>query len=449
MFCRMAGYIEKTLETVKARNHNEPLFLQAIEEVLGTFDRVVGEHPEIEEKNILERLCEPERQIIFRICWQDDEGNARVNRGFRIHFSSVLGPYKGGLRFHPTVSVDVVKFLAFEQIFKNSLTGLQLGAGKGGADFNPKGKSDAEIMRFCQSFMTELSKHIGSRTDVPAGDIGVSSREIGYLFGQYKKIVGRYELGVLTGKDIGWGGSLGRKEATGFGVVYFAREMLKEADESIEGKTCVVSGAGNVALYAIRKLQDLGAKVVACSDSHGVIYDEAGLDLDCLRMVKEVERRPLTDYAEARPRSEFRKDAKPWDIPCDLAFPCATQNELEGKDAKALLSNGCKLVCEGANMPCTPEAIEAFSDAGIFYGPGKAANAGGVAVSALEMQQNAGWESWSFDDVDQRLQGIMADIHRTCRHYARKYSDERDYVTGANVGGFLRVAQAMQALGIV
>lgn len=445
----MSSYIEAVLQAVRERNHTEPLFLQAVNEVLETLAPVLDEHPEIEESNLLERMCEPERQIIFRVVWRDDEGRVRVNRGFRIHFSSVLGPFKGGLRFHPTVSLNVVKFLAFEQVFKNSLTGLQLGAGKGGSDFDPKGKSDAEIMRFCQAFMTELARHIGDRTDVPAGDIGVGGREIGYLFGQYKRLIGRYELGVLTGKDVGWGGSLVRKEATGYGTVYFAQEMLKAQDDDVEGKTCVVSGSGNVALYCIRKLQDLGAKVVACSDSGGTIYEEGGLDFDCLRMIKEVERGRLTDYAKARPKSGYREGAKPWDIPCELAFPCATQNEIEEEDARALVGNGCRLISEGANMPCTPEAVSVFRGADLLFGPAKAANAGGVAVSALEMQQNAGWERWTFRTVDERLQSIMADIHQNCQHYARKYSDERDYITGANIAGFLRVAEAMRAHGLV
>ncbi|MGF1484786.1 MAG: NADP-specific glutamate dehydrogenase [Opitutales bacterium] len=436
-------------ENVRERNHTEGVFLQAVDEVLDTLSPVIEEHPEISEGNLLERLCEPERQIIFRVAWQDDAGEVHVNRGFRVHFNSALGPYKGGLRFHPTVNLGVIKFLAFEQIFKNSLTGLQLGAGKGGSDFNPKGRSDCEIMRFCQSFMTQLFRHIGESTDVPAGDIGVGGREIGYLFGQYKRLSGRYELGVLTGKDTAWGGSLGRKEATGFGAVYFAQELLAAHNESLEGKTAIVSGSGNVALYAIKKLQDLGAKVVACSDSSGSIYDGEGLDFDALRSIKEIERGRLSEYNSCRPEAEYRKGKSVWDIPCDLAFPCATQNEIDADAARQLAANGCKLVCEGANMPSTAEAIDVYREAGLLFGPAKAANAGGVAVSALEMQQNAGWESWSFEDVDARLQGIMKNIHSACRHYAKKYSQQDDTLTGANIAGFLRVAQAMSAHGVM
>jgi len=445
----MHPYINKTLDIVKKRNHSEPVFLQAVEEVLETLDPVIVEHPEIEELNLLERLCEPERQVIFRVVWKDDAGKVQVNRGFRTGFSSVLGPYKGGLRFHPTVNMGIIKFLAFEQIFKNSLTGLRIGGGKGGADFNPRGKSDDEVMRFCQAFMSELFRHIGSRRDVPAGDIGVSGREIGYLFGQYKKLTNTYELGVLTGKDVAWGGSLARHEATGYGTVYFAEEMLKAHEREIAGQVCVVSGSGNVALYAVQKLQDLGAKVVACSDSDGSIYHRKGLNFDTLRMMKEIDRERLAKYVQIHADAEYRKGSNVWDIPCDMAFPCATQNELDEADAEILVKNGCKLIAEGANMPCTPKAIAVFKQAGVLFGPGKAVNAGGVAVSALEMQQNAGLENWTFDQVDQRLKVIMGDIFRTCDHYAQKYATAGDYIAGANIGGFLRVAQAMVSHGLI
>ena len=422
--------------------------MQAVEEVLETLTPVLRDHPEIEKLNILERLTEPERQVIFRVAWQDDQGSVHVNRGFRIGFNSALGPYKGGLRFHPSVDISVVKFLAFEQIFKNSLTGLQIGGAKGGADFNPRGRSDTEVMRFCQSFMNELYRHIGDQTDVPAGDIGVGSREIGFLFGQYKKLTNRYELGTLTGKGEGWGGSEGRKEATGFGCVYFATEMLGVSDDSLEGKTCVVSGSGNVALYAMRKIQDLGGMVVACSQSDGTLYDPSGINFETVRMLKEVERKRLQEYVELHPNSEFREGGKVWEVECDAAFPCATQNEILESDAQALLANGCTLVCEGANMPTHPDALRLFRDAGILFGPGKAANAGGVAVSALEMQQNAGWESWSFARVDNELKRIMTSIHGTCLHYADRFGSPGDYVVGANIGGFLRVAHTTSAMGV-
>jgi glutamate dehydrogenase (NADP+) len=441
--------ITRTLEVVERRNHNEPVFLQAVHEVLETLSPVVEEHPEIEKLNLLERLCEPERQIIFRVVWKDDDGNVQVNRGFRTEFNSVLGPYKGGLRFHPTVNMGVIKFLGFEQIFKNSLTGLNIGGGKGGADFDPKGKSDDEVMRFCQAFMGELFRHIGHRRDVPAGDIGVGAREIGYLFGQYKKLTNSYELGVITGKGVSWGGSQGRTEATGFGAVYFAEEMMQARGDTLEGKTAVISGSGNVALYALRKLRDLGATVVACSDSSGAIFDPKGIDFDALRLVKEVERARIDKYCEIHPSAAFRPKAKVWDIPCDAAFPCATQNELDADDARLLVQNGCQLVCEGANMPCTPEAIHIFNEAKIPFGPGKAANAGGVAVSALEMQQNAGLERWTFAHVDEELRKIMRDIHASCLHYADKYHTPGNYVAGANIGGFLRVAEAMICHGLI
>ncbi|MEZ5275684.1 MAG: NADP-specific glutamate dehydrogenase [Opitutaceae bacterium] len=445
----MKGYLSSVFKTVRKRNPQEPLFLQAVHEVLASLEPVLAEHPEIEETAILERLTEPERQIIFRVAWQDDNGDIQVNRGYRLGFSSALGPYKGGLRFHPSVDLGTIKFLAFEQIFKNSLTGLSIGGGKGGADFDPKGKSDCEIMRFCQAFMSELFRYVGFQTDVPAGDIGVGSREIGYLFGQYKKLTNRFEPGVLTGKEPGLGGSLGRKEATGFGTVYFAAEMLKTRNQKIEGKTCLVSGSGNVALYCIRKLNDLGARVVACSDSSGVAYDPDGIDFDILKAVKEIERLRISEYVKRRPRAEFRPDARIWEIPCDMAFPCATQNELNQKDAEALAGHKCQLVAEGANMPSTPDAIEVFRKAGMLYGPAKAANAGGVAVSALEMRQNASQEQWTFRTVDQQLKKIMASIHNDCARVALRYHRKEDYAFGANVAGFLRVAEAVKAYGVV
>lgn len=445
----MNDYITRVLEAVETRNPGETVFQQAVEEVLGSLERVIDEHPEIESLNLLERLCEPERQIAFRVPWQADDGALCVNRGYRIEFNSALGPYKGGLRFHPSVSASVIKFLGFEQIFKNSLTGLQIGGGKGGSDFDPKGKSDGEIMRFCQSFMTELSRHIGEKTDVPAGDIGVGAREIGYLFGQYKRITNRYEHGVITGKIPGLGGSFGRKEATGYGAVYFADEIMQARGSSLEGMRVVVSGSGNVALYAIKKLQELGAKVVACSDSSGALYDESGLDFDALKLLKEIERKRLHEYLSVHSSAEFRKGARVWDVDCDAAFPCATQNELDESDARKLANAGCKLVCEGANMPCTPEAIKVFEEAKVIIAPAKAANAGGVAVSNLEMQQNASWQQWSASDVDERLKKIMKRIHESCLFYAERYGEKDNLINGANIGGFIRVAEAMRDLGHV
>lgn len=441
--------IDKTLKIVHSRNHSEPVFLQAVDEVLHSLSRVIEEHPEIEEHNLLERICEPERQIIFRIVWQDDQERAHVNRGFRVKFNSALGPFKGGLRFHPTVNLGVIKFLGFEQIFKNALTGLPIGGGKGGSDFDPKGKSETEIMRFCQAFMTELYRYIGPNEDVPAGDIGVGSREIGYLFGQYKRVTSQYDLGVITGKDTAWGGSLARKEATGFGAVYFLKEMLKASGESLKGKKAIVSGSGNVALYAIKKLRELECIPVACSDSGGFIHDPDGIDWEQLREIKEIERGRLHTYAARCSKSKFTpaSEGRIWDIPCDVALPCATQNELNGDDADSLIRNGCMAISEGANMPSTPEAVEKFLASEVLFGPGKAANAGGVAVSALEMQQNAGWASWSFQEVDERLQAIMSDIHTKCLHYGRRFSDGKNYVDGANIGGFLRVAQTMMSHG--
>jgi glutamate dehydrogenase (NADP+) len=448
---KLPDVLQETLTWVHERNHSEPVFIQAVDEVLYSLEPVLDAHPAIIDQAILRRICEPERQLIFRIVWQDDAGKAQVNRGFRVKFNSALGPYKGGLRFHPTVNLGIIKFLGFEQIFKNSLTGLSIGGGKGGSDFDPKGKSEGEVMRFCQAFMTELYRHIGPNEDVPAGDIGVGGREIGFLFGQYKRLTNRYDLGVITGKDTAWGGSLVRKEATGFGAVYFLDEMLKRRGDSLEGKTAVVSGSGNVAIYAIRKLIDLGAKVVACSDSGGIVHEPGGLDFDQLRQIKEIERGRIQAYAERRPDAEFRARGKAsiWSIPCDVALPCATQNELNGEDAQALIKNGCIAVSEGANMPSTPEAVQLFLKKRLLFGPGKAANAGGVAVSALEMQQNAAWASWTFAQVDEKLRETMHDIHHNCCHYAKKYSHADHMVDGANIGGFLRVAQAMLSHGLL
>ncbi|OIO60793.1 MAG: NADP-specific glutamate dehydrogenase [Verrucomicrobia bacterium CG_4_9_14_3_um_filter_43_20] len=442
-------YVESVFEKVSARNTNEPLFIQAVQEFLESIDPVVETMPQAEEFNLVERMCEPERQVIFKVVWHDDNNIVHVNRGYRLGFNSALGPYKGGLRFHPTVNLGVMKFLAFEQVFKNSLTGLQIGGGKGGSDFNPRGRSDREIMRFCQSFMNELYRHIGDRSDVPAGDIGVGSREIGYLFGQYKRLTQRYDLSVLTGKGEEWGGSLVRKEATGYGCVYFAAEMLQNVNEKLTGKVAIVSGSGNVALYTIQKLQQLGAKVVACSDSEGYIYDPSGLDLPALIKLKEVERKRVSEYLDTHPKAEYKPKGVIWEIPCDLAFPCATQNEITECDAKTLVKNGCRLVCEGANMPTTNEGIKILQENGVLFGPAKAANAGGVAVSALEMQQNVTWANWTFEDVDNRLHLIMKRIHETCLKYAAQYNNPGNYVAGANIGGFLRVAKSMIAHGVV
>ena len=431
------------------RNQGERDFLQAVDEVLASLGPLVAKHPEYLEDKLIDRICEPERQIIFRVPWIDDEGNVQINRGFRVQFNSALGPYKGGLRFHPSVTLDTVKFLSFEQMFKNALTGMPIGAGKGGSDFDPKGRSEHEVMRFCQSFMTELHRHLGEYTDVPAGDIGVGEREIGYMFGQYKRISSRYEAGVLTGKGLDWGGSRVRKEATGYGCVYFAEEMLAARGESLAGRTCVVSGSGNVAIYTIEKLQELGARVVACSDSSGSVYDRNGLDLDLIKDLKEVRRRRIADYVEHRPSAEYRDGATVWQVPCEAAFPSATQNELNGADAQRLIANGLVAVAEGANMPCTPEAVRTFQEAGIAFGPGKAANAGGVATSALEMQQNASRDRWSFAKTDERLQDIMKNIHRRCREAGAEMGTPDDYVLGANIAGFKKVARATRALGVV
>lgn len=431
------------------RNHGEHEFHQAVKEVIESLGPVLEKHPQYAEHKIIERICEPERQIIFRVPWTDDTGNVQINRGFRVGFNSALGPYKGGLRFHPSVSLGTIKFLGFEQTFKNALSGMPIGGAKGGADFDPKGKSDAEVMHFCQSFMTELYRHIGEMTDVPAGDIGVGAREIGYLFGQYKRITNRYESGVLTGKNPQWGGALVRREATGYGAVFFAQEMLCVRGEKLEGKRCVVSGSGNVAIYAIEKLHALGAKVLACSDSNGVIVDKSGINLDTLKQLKEVGRKRIAVYAEVHPDAKYLPADNIWNIPCDLAFPCATQNELNEAAAAALVKNGCIAVSEGANMPCTPAAIRIFQEANIAYGPGKAANAGGVATSALEMQQNASRDKWSFEYTEKRLQKIMSDIHYDCYQTAESYGFKGNYVVGANIAGFTRVAEAMLALGLI
>lgn len=441
--------VEAVYEEVLRRNPGEPEFHQAVHEVLTSLSRVVDRYPEYADLALLERLVEPERQILFRVPWVDDAGEVQVNRGYRVEFNSALGPYKGGLRFHHSVNRNIIKFLGFEQIFKNALTNQGIGGGKGGSDFDPHGKSDNEVMRFCQAFMTELSRHIGAETDVPAGDIGVGGREIGYLFGQYRRVTNKYEAGVLTGKGLLWGGSLVRTEATGYGQVMFAQNMLATRAQSLEGKTVVVSGSGNVAIYAIEKAQAFGAKPVTCSDSSGWVLDKDGIDLELLKEIKEVRRGRVSDYAQARPSAQFFAEGNPWSVPCDVALPSATQNELNAEDARALLKNGCQAVSEGANMPCTPDAIDLFQEADILYGPGKAANAGGVAVSALEMQQNASRAKWSFEDTEARLDQIMKDIHDTCLETADTFEAPGDYVLGANIAGFTRVADAMIQQGVI
>ena len=428
-------------------NPAQPEFHQATMEVLESIGPAIDRHPEFTKHKIIQRICEPERQIIFRVPWQDDTGEVQVNRGFRVQFNSALGPYKGGLRFSPTVDLGVIKFLGFEQVFKNALSGLPIGGGKGGADFDPKGRSNGEVMRFCQSFVTELYRHVGEMTDVPAGDIGVGHREIGFMFGQYKRITNRYESGVLTGKGVTWGGSLVRTEATGYGAVFFAEQMLRAQGESLDGKRCVVSGSGNVAIHAIEKLQQLGAVVVACSDSGGFVHEPKGVDLDLLKEVKLAERGRIANYAERR--GATFSTGSIWEVPCELALPCATQNELDETEARALIEHGCRAVVEGANMPCTAAAVDAFEAAGVAFGPGKAANAGGVATSALEMQQNASRDAWSFEYTEQRLADIMSGIHETCLTVADDYGAPGDYVVGANIAGFERVARAMLALGLI
>ena len=447
------SYVDEVLEKVKAKNSNEPEFLQAVDEVLNSLRPVIEANEEMYKKQaLLERLCEPERQIIFRVPWVDDNGQVQVNKGYRVQFNSAIGPYKGGIRLHPSVNIGIIKFLGFEQIFKNSLTGLPIGGGKGGSDFDPKGKSDNEIMKFCQSFMTELCKHIGADTDVPAGDIGTGGREIGFMFGQYKRIRNLYE-GVLTGKGLTYGGSLARTEATGYGLLYLTQEMLKCNGVDIAGKTICVSGAGNVATYAIQKAQQLGAKVVTCSDSTGWIYDEEGIDVALLKDIKEVRRARLDAYAAARPSAVYHdkkaEGTNVWSIKCDIALPCATQNELHLADAEMLVKNGVIAVAEGANMPTTLEATEYFQKNGVLFAPGKAANAGGVATSALEMSQNSERLSWTFEEVDSKLKNIMINIFHNLDNAAKKYGFEGNYVVGANIAGFEKVATAMLAQGVV
>jgi len=438
------------LSQVIERNAGEKEFHQAVHEVLGSLGHVIARHPEYADNALIERLCEPERQIIFRIPWIDDQGDVHINRGFRVQFNSALGPYKGGLRFHPSVNVGIIKFLGFEQTFKNALTGMPIGGGKGGSDFNPRGRSDREIMRFCQSFMTELHRHIGEYTDVPAGDIGVGGREIGYMFGQFKRLTNRYEAGVITGKGLLYGGSRARTEATGYGAVYFVERMLATKGHNFEGRRAVVSGSGNVAIYTIQKLISLGAKVVACSDSNGYIVDEAGIDINLVREIKEKWRGRIAEYAERKGNSvQYVENGSIWDVPCDIAMPSATQNELTGDDARTLVKNGLIAVGEGANMPSTPEAVTIFREAGILFAPGKAANAGGVATSALEMQQNASRDSWTFEETESRLAGIMHNIHDLCYETAEEYGVPGDYVSGANIAGFVRVSEAMHALGVI
>ncbi len=435
---------------VLRRNPGEEEFHQAVREVLDSLGAVVAKHPHYAEDALIERICEPERQIIFRVPWVDDKGQVQINRGFRVQFNSALGPFKGGIRFHPTVYLGTIKFLGFEQTFKNALTGMPIGGGKGGSDFDPKGRSAGEIMRFCQSFVTELYRHLGEYTDVPAGDIGVGQREIGYMFGQYKRITNRYESGVLTGKGLTWGGSQVRTEATGYGAVYFVERMLRTRGQSFDGKKVIASGAGNVSIYTMEKVSELGGRVIACSDSDGYVVDQAGIDLDLLKEIKEIKRGRVADYAKARGNgATFVPEGRIWDVPADVAMPSATQNELNGQDARTLVKNGVIAVGEGANMPSTPEAVRTFLDAGILFAPGKAANAGGVATSALEMQQNASRDSWTFEATESRLANIMHGIHDRCAEMADTYGSPGNYVLGANVAGFIRVAESMRALGIV
>ena len=443
------AYLKNVYTLACQRDPGQPEFLNAVNEVLSTLDPVIEKHPEFEAAGLMERLIEPERAVTFRVAWQDDEGKTQVNRGYRVQFNSAIGPYKGGLRFHPSVNLSIIKFLAFEQIFKNSLTGLPMGGGKGGSDFDPKGKSDGEIMRFCQSFMTELVRYIGSETDVPAGDIGVGAREIGYLFGQYKRLRNEF-TGVLTGKGLSYGGSLVRKQATGFGLLYFVEEMLSVlADSSPKDKVTLISGSGNVAVYAAQKAQEMGAKVVAMSDSNGYIYDENGVDLDTVKEIKEVRRGRIKEYVKTHPSASYYEGCRGiWSIPCDMALPCATQNELLLDDAEKLIANKVMLVAEGANMPCSLDAVHAFQKAGILYAPGKAANAGGVATSGLEMCQNSMKYSWSAEEVDKKLHSIMVGIFHNVHDAAKEYADEKDLLSGANIAGFLKIADAMMAQGI-
>jgi glutamate dehydrogenase (NADP+) len=443
-------YVKEVYETVKKRNPGESEFHQAVKEILDSLVPVFAKHPKYQNESILERIVEPERIISFRVPWVDDQGKVQVNRGFRVQFNSAIGPYKGGLRFHPSVNASIIKFLGFEQIFKNSLTGQPIGGGKGGSDFDPKGKSDREVMKFTQSFMTELSKYIGPDTDVPAGDIGVGAREIGYMFGQYKRLVGGNEAGVLTGKGLTYGGSLTRTEATGYGLVYFTQEMLKTKGESFTNKTVVVSGSGNVSIYAIEKAQQLGAKVVACSDSNGYVYDKDGINLDTVKRIKEVDRKRISEYVKEHPTAQYVEGCQNiWTIPCDIALPCATQNEINEEAAKTLVANGVKYVAEGANMPSTLEAIEVYLSNDVYFGPAKAANAGGVAVSALEMAQNSARLAWTFEEVDTKLQTIMTNIYNNSVKAAEEYGHTGNLVVGSNIAGFLKVADTMIAHGVV
>jgi len=441
------AYLQGIYESVEKKNANEPEFLQAVKEVLETLVPVIERRPDFIDAGVVERMVEPERIITFRISWVDDNGKVQVNRGYRVQFNSAIGPYKGGMRFHPTVNQSVIKFLGFEQTLKNSLTTLPMGGGKGGSDFDPKGKSDGEIMRFCQSLMTELSKHIGADTDVPAGDIGVGAREIGYLFGQYKRLRNEY-TGVLTGKGLTYGGSLARKEATGYGLLYYTNEMLKANGKSLEGAKVVVSGSGNVAIYATEKAQQLGATVIALSDSNGYVVDEDGIKLDTVKQIKEVERKRISEYVKYHPSAKYYEGKGIWTVKCDIALPCATQNELLLDDAKALVANGCYAVAEGANMPSTPDAIAYIQENGLLFGPAKAANAGGVATSGLEMSQNSMRYSWSFEEVDAKLHDIMVNIYKSCETAAKDYGCEGNLAAGANIAGFLKVAESMKAQGI-
>ncbi|GGC67562.1 NADP-specific glutamate dehydrogenase [Hoyosella rhizosphaerae] len=441
--------LNKILDTVIHRSPGEPEFHQAVRSLFSSLTVVLSRHPEYAENALIERMCEPERQIIFRVPWIDGLGKVHVNRGYRVQYSSVLGPYKGGLRFHPSVNLGIVKFLGFEQVYKNALTGMPIGGGKGGSDFDPKGKTDFEVMSFCQSYMTELQRHIGEHTDVPAGDIGVGRREIGYMFGQYKRLRNAHESGVLTGKGTSWGGSLVRTEATGYGLAYFVSNMLAAEDDSLDGQKVVVSGAGNVAIYAIEKVQERGARVVACSDSSGYVVDEKGIDVELLKDIKNRRRERIRVYADERDSATFVDNGSIWDVPCNIALPCATQNELDDAAAHTLIKNGVRIVAEGANMPVTAKGVAVFREANVRYGPGKAANAGGVATSALEMQQNASRDSWHFDYTDRRLESIMTDIFGRCRDTAEEYGHPHNYLLGANIAGFTKVADSMCALGVV
>lgn len=445
----MHATLESIHQRVLDRNPGESEFHQAVHEVLESIGPAVDKHPEYAQARIVERICEPERQIIFRVPWEDDDGDIHINRGFRVEFNSALGPFKGGLRFHPTVLLGTVKFLGFEQVFKNALTGLPIGGAKGGSDFDPRGRSDREVMRFCQSFMTELHRHLGEHTDVPAGDMGVGARELGFLFGQYKRITNRYESGVLTGKALSFGGAQVRREATGYGCAYFAQRALELRGDSLEGKDVVVSGSGNVAVYAVEKVHQLGGRVVAVSDSSGVVHDPKGIDLEVLKNIKEVHRARISAYTEQVGHADFSSSRSIWEVPCQVALPSATQNELDADGARALAGSGCLIVAEGANMPTTPDAMRVLREAGVIFAPGKAANAGGVAASALEMQQNASRDSWSFEYSEDRLREIMIDLHDRCHDTAAEFGRPGDYVAGANIAGYARVAEAMLALGLI